>query len=141
MKIKHLIASFFAFLISFLASAQHQTNDIEVHITNIQSDDGTIIVGLYDNENTFYVNTYRSVTRKAKKDSLRIILKNIPYGEYAISLYHDKNDNKTLDTNFFKIPKEPYGTSNNAKGKLGPPKWEDAKFMVSEKKVVQSITL
>ena len=41
-----------------------------------------------------------------------------------------------MDTNFFGIPKEDYGCSNNAKNFLGPPKYEDAKFMLSENKTM-----
>jgi uncharacterized protein (DUF2141 family) len=33
-----------------------------------------------------------------------------------------------LDTNFIGIPKENFACSNNAKGTMGPPKYEDAKF-------------
>ena len=53
---------------------------------------------------------------------------NLPFGEYSVSAYHDENANKELDTNWLGIPKEGTGASNNAKGKMGPPKYEDAKF-------------
>ncbi len=36
-----------------------------------------------------------------------------------------------MDKNFLGIPKEKYGFSNNAKGKLGPPDYEDAKFIIN----------
>ena len=49
-------------------------------------------------------------------------------GTLAISAYHDENDNKKLDKNLFGIPTEGYCTSRNAKGQLGPPKFDDAKF-------------
>ncbi|MHA7057726.1 DUF2141 domain-containing protein [Aquimarina sp. M1] len=121
--------------------AQNQVSTIEIHITDIQSAEGTIRVALYDSEHNFYEKIFRSVAIKAKKGILQTTLEDIPPGEYAISLYHDENDNKKLDTNFFKIPKEPYGTSNNTKGKFGPPSWKDAKFLVSENVVIQSIKL
>ena len=35
-------------------------------------------------------------------------------GTYAIKLHIDENENGKLDTNFLGIPKEQYGTSNNA---------------------------
>ena len=38
----------------------------------------------------------------------------IPAGTYAIKLHIDENENGKLDTNFLGIPKEQYGTSNNA---------------------------
>ncbi|MBQ4822388.1 DUF2141 domain-containing protein [Aquimarina sp. MMG016] len=142
MKTRQYIALItFITLFVFATNAQNQTSTIEIHITDIQSAEGTIRIGLYNSESNFYKQIFRSVAIKAKKGALKITLNDIPYGEYAISLYHDENNNKKLDSNFFKIPKEPYGTSNNAKGSFGPPKWEDAKFSVSEQIVNQSIEL
>ncbi|WP_299245308.1 DUF2141 domain-containing protein [uncultured Aquimarina sp.] len=136
------ITVIFTLLLPIAIFAQNTTNSIEINITNVKSDNGTIMIGLYKGEDNFYRKTYKSVTIKAKKGSLTVTLDDIPNGMYAISLYHDENDNKKLDTNFFKIPKEPYGTSNNAKGSFGPPKWIDAKFSVSEEEaVIQTIKL
>jgi uncharacterized protein (DUF2141 family) len=49
-------------------------------------------------------------------------------GMVAISAYHDENDNKKFDRNWFGVPTEGYCTSRNANGHWGPPKFEDAKF-------------
>ena len=38
-----------------------------------------------------------------------------------------------MDTNFLGIPKEPIGTSNNATGFMGPPKFKNAKLKVTGK--------
>jgi len=56
----------------------------------------------------------------------------VPLGTYAVTVYHDVNDNQKLDTNWIGIPKEPVAISNNAKGRLGPPKWKDASFELRE---------
>ena len=59
-----------------------------------------------------------------------------PYAEYMggsiIKLFLDLNGNGEMDTNFLGIPKEPFGFSNNAKGKLGPPSFDAAAFQVRE---------
>jgi uncharacterized protein (DUF2141 family) len=57
------------------------------------------------------------------------VIDNLSEGEYAISVYHDENDNKKMDSNFFGIPKEGVGASNDARGHMGPPKYNDAKFI------------
>ena len=64
------------------------------------------------------------------KGQSTIVLDGIPKGVYAIACYHDENNNGKLDTNFFGIPTEGTGASNNAKGSLGPPKFQNAKFNV-----------
>ena len=47
---------------------------------------------------------------------------------YAISAFHDENDNEKLDTNFLGIPVESWCTSRDAKAYFGPPSFDDAKF-------------
>ncbi|WP_109300312.1 DUF2141 domain-containing protein [Aquimarina sp. AU474] len=141
MKTKHYIVLVFALVLSITSTAQNTLQSIEVTITNVQTDEGTIMIGLYNAESNFLNKPYKSISIKANKGPLKASFKNILEGEYAISLYHDQNNNNELDTNFFGIPKEPYGTSNNAKGRFGPPKWVDAKFLVSKKTVIQSISL
>ncbi|WP_438712555.1 DUF2141 domain-containing protein [Aquimarina muelleri] len=120
--------------------AQEQEHSLTVTISNIESNEGTIQVGLYNSKSSFLNIPYTSTSIQAKKGSLQIAFKNVPKGTYAVSLYHDKDNNKKLNT-FFKIPTEPYGVSNNAKGKFGPPNWEEAKFSILDKNTSQSIQL
>lgn len=54
----------------------------------------------------------------------------IPKGTYTIGIFVDVNLNNKMDTNFLGIPKEQYGFSQNAKGFMGPPSFEDASFTV-----------
>ena len=58
---------------------------------------------------------------------------NLPNGTYAVSVYHDENDNGRLDANVLGIPKEGVGASNDAKAHFGPPNFNDAKFVVERK--------
>ena len=52
----------------------------------------------------------------------------LPPGTYAIGIFHDVNLNNKMDNNFFGVPKEQYGFSNNARAFLGPPAFEAAAF-------------
>ena len=55
----------------------------------------------------------------------------LPNGTYAIGIFIDANYNNEMDRNFFGVPKEQYGFSNDAKGSFGPPSFKDASFTVS----------
>lgn len=55
----------------------------------------------------------------------------LPNGTYAIGIFVDANYNNEMDKNFFGVPKEQYGFSNDAKGSFGPPSFKDASFTVS----------
>ena len=64
----------------------------------------------------------------------------LPTGTYAIGIFHDVNLNNKMDNNFFGIPKEQYGFSNNARAFLGPPAFERAAFELKGA-ITQSIDL
>jgi uncharacterized protein (DUF2141 family) len=55
----------------------------------------------------------------------------LPPGTYAMGIFHDVNLNNKMDNNFFGIPKEQYGFSNNARALFGPPNFEDASFLLN----------
>ena len=55
----------------------------------------------------------------------------LPSGTYAIGIFVDTNYNNEMDRNFFGVPKEQYGFSNDAKGSFGPPSFKDASFTVA----------
>lgn len=112
---------------------QSPTETITVEVTNIKEASGFIRIGLYDRKDVFMKKSvqYHKVPVH-QTGSCKINFENIPTGRYAISLYHDKNGNGKLDSNFMKIPKEPYGFSNNASGLFGPPSFEQASFEVQK---------
>jgi uncharacterized protein (DUF2141 family) len=55
----------------------------------------------------------------------------IPPGTYAVACFHDENKNGKCDTGLFGIPTEGTVVSNHAKGFMGPPSFEKAKFSFS----------
>lgn len=112
--------------ISSLVSAQNV--NLTVKITGLKSNTGKVQVGLFNSEGTFLKTAFKGVSSEITSNAAIVTFSNIPKGKYAISAYHDTNKNGKLDTNFIGIPKEDFACSNNAKGKMGPPKYEDAQF-------------
>jgi uncharacterized protein (DUF2141 family) len=55
----------------------------------------------------------------------------VPRGRYAVVAIHDENSNMKLDRNFFGIPKEGFGFSNNPKVFLAAPSFQAASVPVS----------
>ena len=125
---KNLLTSLLLFLFgTFLIQAQ---NTIEVEITNFDNNVGVAFVGLYNSEESFLETAYRGEKAEIKNRKVVLTFKDIPDGTYAISTFHDEDENGELSTNFIGIPKESYGASNNAPSRFGPPKWRDARFEV-----------
>lgn len=124
---------------TFFMNAQNQ---IEVEIHDFDSDKGVALVGLYNSEKSFLKKEFKGDKVKIISNKAVMTFPDIPDGTYAISIFHDEDENGELTTNFLGIPKESYGASNNAPGMFGPPKWKDAKFEVRNGQVVrQNINL
>ena len=124
----------FVFFISSLVSAQNV--NLTVSISGLKSNTGTVQVGLFNSEGKFLKSALKGSSSEIKSKAATVTFTDIPKGEYAISVYHDKNKNNKLDTNFMGIPSEDFACSNNAKGFMGPPKYQDAKFdLVKDSKI------
>ena len=54
----------------------------------------------------------------------------LPKGTYAIGIFVDANYNNKMDRNFFGVPKEQYGFSNDAKVSFGPQSFKEVSFNV-----------
>lgn len=115
--------------------------DITVKVENLDSNKGHIYMSLYNTETSFLSKGYKSSISRIENNSCTVVFKDVPKGIYAISFFHDENENKKMDTNFLGIPSEDYGCSNNATGFMGPPKWEDAKFEVKNESITQTISI
>ncbi len=121
--------------------AQEETATIEVQFENIASDDGKMLIGLYDSEDNWLKTRSKGAVAKIVNGTSKTSFNSIPDGVYAISVFHDENNNGKLDTNFFGIPSEDTGASNDAPARFGPPKWEDAKFVIKGGTIKQIINL
>lgn len=134
---KFFLLLFFLCSVVSLFSQQNEKISLTIHITGIASNNGSILVALYDKEGDFLKNELRGTMSKIDMNKATVVFRGLQPGVYAVTLFHDENDNKKLDTNFFGIPKENYGFSNKAKGFFGPPKFENAKFSLSKNTIIQ----
>lgn len=119
-----------------------QTGNIHVIIQNIQNDQGTLQIGLFTEKDKFLEEASWSKDIPVNgREIIEVDFENIPYGTYAISIYQDLDDNGKLDTNLIGIPKEPVGFSNDHQPKMGPPKFNGAKFDLTQKKLELTVNL
>ena len=62
-------------------------------------------------------------------------------GDYAVAVYHDVNNNGSLDKKLFGIPKEPYGFSNNYRPIVSGPNFNDCRITVGSSSKAIAIKL
>lgn len=118
------------FFMSFFHS-NLSAGTLNVTIINFRNNQGQVSVALYNKEEAFPKSPDKAVKivlAPIRDKKATVVFESLPPGEYAISVFHDENKNGKMDSNFFGIPKEGVGASNDARGHLGPPHYKDAKF-------------
>jgi Uncharacterized protein conserved in bacteria len=139
---KNLFIIIIGAMFLLLSSGVSAKYKLTVVVDNIVEIKGKLMIGIYNSDSTFMKKVYRgyAVTLSEEEivdSSIKVELEPLPEGEYAISLYQDVNSNDNLDADAFGIPKEGYGFSNNAKGFMGPPDFEKAKFSLRKDGVIR----
>lgn len=129
-----LLAILFTGIFSTKAQ-QNDTFNLTIEVKGIKKNEGKIFIAIYDSEASFLNKSTGIIVDITDKKSTGIF-KGLKKGTYAVSLFHDENNNQKMDTKIFGIPKEPYGFSNNATGFMGPPKFDDAKFNLDSNKTI-----
>jgi len=120
-----------ALFISSSITAQNKT--ITATVVNVTSDSGKVGFALY-NKTTFMKQPIQAKDAKIVEGKSTVTFENLLPGEYAIICYHDRNNNDKMDFRPNGMPDEDYGASNNVMN-FGPPSYENAKFVVSDKDV------
>ncbi len=133
-------------IITMIASASASAANLKLKITGIRSKEGNIMIAIYNGEKHFldddrYVYGATKKAKDANDGTLYVNFKGIKSGRYAVAIYHDENNNDKLDKNFFGIPKEGYGFSNNARGRFTAPKFKKAAFNMSDKSKAMTLYL
>ena len=103
--------------------------NLELQVDNVAAADGALMVALYDKAADWRERPVRQLVQPAAAGSVKVIFADLPPGDYALALYHDRNGNGKLDTNVMGIPREPYGFSGKAPT-LGPANWDQARIAV-----------
>ncbi|MCX5817424.1 MAG: DUF2141 domain-containing protein [Proteobacteria bacterium] len=124
---------------------QPGTGMLTIRVGGFSNDRGTARIGLYSsNEDFKNKKTGKAVQLTAapiKNKKAEWVIGDLPFGVYAVKVFHDENDSGKLETNMFGVPKEKYGFSNNARATFGPPDFEKARFILDKMSMTISITV
>jgi uncharacterized protein (DUF2141 family) len=104
---------------------------LTVNITGFRNNQGQASIALFNRADAFPKSLDKAVKvvySPIKNNKASATFENLAAGGYAVSVFHDENNNGKMDSNLFGIPKEGVGASNDAKGHFGPPKYKDAEF-------------
>lgn len=112
---------------------EKKTHQVDVVINNISSDNGNVYFALYDSESNFNSRKPSKVGKSEIIDGVaKVSFSNLEPNIYAITCYHDANNNGKMDFEVNGMPIEDYGMTNNVMT-YGPPQYSDGKFELSNK--------
>ncbi len=98
-------------------------------VTGAANETGVMMLAIYTDKGSFNDPTQAvSRTQAAIKEGMSTFIyraSDLPK-KFAIAVFHDENSDSMLNRNAIGIPLERYGFSNDARGTLGPPTFDEA---------------
>lgn len=120
------------------------TGRIVVTVLDARNHDGDLGIALFNSKEGFPGKSEQAFRKGGLHEigeSNRYLIEEVPYGTYAIAVMHDETRSGELHSNFFGVPREGVGTSNNPHFFLGPPSFESASFQMNAPEVEIEIRL
>lgn len=113
---------------------KHQSSSLLVEISGLASTKGQLGVALYSSSKGFPSDAQHAVLRAyypISGSTTKVRLPDLAPGTYALAVYHDANNNKTMDKNIFGVPKEMFGFSQNPQVNFKAPSFEECAFTLT----------
>lgn len=122
-------AGLLATTVSAAGAQQASVGTLVVQLTGFASEKGEVLIQLADSREDYESDDegFRTGRVRAVAGSAGHRFEALPWGDYALKVFHDENSNLELDIGWMG-PQERYGFSNGARGLLGPPDWDEARF-------------
>ena len=125
-------------LLLLIAASTAQGADLRIEVGGLRGGQGQLRVALYAEGDRFLDENAMVAGIRVRASEVRggvfaVTLHGLLPGRYAVTAHLDEEGDGTRDTNLLGIPTEGYGFSNDAKGTMGPPAFDDAAFEVGER--------
>lgn len=128
----NILVTVFAFLL-FFSGTFSNSGRITIEVEGLRNSQGTVRIGVYNEEEGYLKDkgVIRNETGSIKRNTCTLETGILPYGDYAMALLHDENNNKTMDYSWLQLPKEGFGFSNNPKIGMSAPSFQETKVQLN----------
>jgi uncharacterized protein (DUF2141 family) len=110
-------------------------HSLNITVTNFKNTKGSLRVCITDQKNNFLKDCLFSQIVSIEDDNVSLSFENLKNSTYAVSVYHDENNNGILETSgLFGFPSEPFGFSKNPSVRFGPPSFKKSAIIVNDDK-------
>ena len=106
--------------------------NLTVEVT-LEREDGVVRLGLFDCQTAYRADQPVKDAHLTPNDdgSVTVTFRGLAPGTYAVKGFQDLDGDAEIDTNLVGYPTEPFGFSNDAPVRFGPPSFRRAAFTVS----------
>jgi uncharacterized protein (DUF2141 family) len=116
---------------------------VKIEVQNLSTKGAANVqIAIYDKANFLKTDipNFSKIIKRENYDNFKVVF-NLPQGEYAAAIFQDLNEDGKMNTNFFGLPTDPYGFSNNYKPVFRGPRFDDCVFNVKNEEINLSIKL
>lgn len=116
------------------AAAPEAVHKLTIQVENVNKDDGNIGVLVFNSTKGWPEDRFAAlhdIVVPAHPGTVTVVVPDLPAGDYAVAIAHDVNKNHKVDKNFFGVPKEQWGMSNNPHATIKAPPFKTAKFSLT----------
>ena len=117
------------------AQGQLQPTQLAVTISGLDEPQGQVCLNLFDSGSGFPGDREQAVATQCLVPSPELsvvaVFEDLAPGSYAVSVFHDANDDSEFNRNFVGMPTEGFGFSRNPDARTGAPEFGEAMVLVA----------
>ena len=116
-----------------LSASAASANTLVIDVDGLRNRKGQVCLSVFAASTGFPSKTTNAVQSQCMKitdATVRMTLRQLQPGSYAVAVLHDANNDRRANRNFLGIPKEGFGFSRNPAIYFGPPKFGASAFPV-----------
>ena len=127
-----------AVLATLVAPLAAGAADLRIEVGGLRNANGTVYAAVCTEDQ--FLQPACTYFGSAPASSPVVTVTGVPPGTYAVQVIHDENNNQALDRPGL-LPTEGMGFSRDAPMRFGPPRWDDAKFDLTEAGATVPVTM
>jgi uncharacterized protein (DUF2141 family) len=126
------------------SSAEPPRGTLAVEVRGLRNGSGVLRAKLVASAEGFPASDAHVLTKQKhpiRGERVRLAFYEVPYGEYALVVLHDEDDDGALTRGWLGLPAEGLAFSNGARIRRGPPSFEEARFALDRPRVELELEL
>jgi uncharacterized protein (DUF2141 family) len=118
-----------ALLMALVGAGAAQAGDVTVTLTGVQARGGQLLISLQTREQFMQPTGLGEIVQNPTAGTTTVTFRDVPAGDYAVSVLHDQNGDGQMQVSEIGIPTEGWAMSHGAELR-GPPTFAQVKVAI-----------